>query len=232
MSVRTEIKGNRYGKWVALGVYEYRRQPNWRNVCYELCACDCGTVRFVKRSSLIEWKSRWCECFYKDGWYRNLLAERNKWQWLKHWLSWDVLYRKYTAILTRCYNKNCKAYKNYGGRGIRCEWKSFEEFLNDMYESYLEHCEKYWKRNTTIERINNNWNYCKENCKWATMREQNRNKRTSRKVKYYWEIYDLLDLCEINWVDYFMVWKRLEKWWDLEMAIWLPKVRNKNLFRK
>jgi hypothetical protein len=46
-----------------------------------------------------------------------------------------------------------------------------------MYESYIKHCEEFWKRQTTIDRIDVNWDYCKENCKRSTYLEQNRNRR-------------------------------------------------------
>lgn len=77
----------------------------------------------------------------------------------------------------RCKYKSNASYKNYGWRWIVCEWKTFEEFKDDMYESYLEHVKKFWEKQTTIDRIDANWNYCKDNCRWATYSEQNRNKR-------------------------------------------------------
>lgn len=87
-------------------------------------------------------------------------------------------------MLRRCNNPKDKEYHNYGGRGIQCLWKKFEEFKNDMYDSYLKHLEKYGKENTTLDRINNDGNYCKENCRWATIKEQNRNKRTNVFLTY------------------------------------------------
>ena len=58
-------------------------------------------------------------------------------------------------------------------------WNSFEEFKNDMYESYLAHVKEYWEKDTTIDRIDPNKDYCKENCRWATIKEQAINKKSA-----------------------------------------------------
>lgn len=80
-------------------------------------------------------------------------------------------YQCWNAMKDRCNNKNYNQYKNYGGRAITYHpsWELFINFYNDMGDS----------NNLTLERINNNKNYCKENCKWATTIEQGRNTRNS-----------------------------------------------------
>ena len=77
----------------------------------------------------------------------------------------------------RCSNKKNKKYNYYGSKGIRvCKrWMKFENFKDDMYQSYLEHIKKFKGRNTTIERMNSKGNYELKNCKWATYKEQNNN---------------------------------------------------------
>lgn len=128
-----------------------------------LCRCDCGKEKEISSNDFIRGKIKSCGCFRKKKYNcKQKTYDKN-------------FYCTWNNIETRCGNKNVKDYKNYGGRGIKNEWESFEEFKKDMYESYLEH-----KKNnsyTSINRINNNGNYCKENCNWATIKEQNNNKR-------------------------------------------------------
>lgn len=79
---------------------------------------------------------------------------------------------KFLSIKRRCKYKNQDNFKYYGGKGIEVVWKNYKDFKNDMYESYLEHLRLFGHKNTTIDRINNSKNYCKENCRWATAKEQ------------------------------------------------------------
>lgn len=93
-------------------------------------------------------------------------------------MSKTHIYHVWQSLRMRCTNpRNCK-YSRYGGRGITFDkkWEKFEGFLEDMYESYLEHFLIYGRKNTSLDRIDVNGDYCKENCRWATMKEQSRNK--------------------------------------------------------
>lgn len=85
-----------------------------------------------------------------------------------------------------------------------------------MWESYEKHLLKFWIKNTTIDRINNGWNYCKENCRWATMSEQNINRD---KFVQKWS---LLNKCNELWLNYKKVQQRINKlWWTEEKALQL-----------
>lgn len=79
-------------------------------------------------------------------------------------------------VKKRCTNPRSQAYKNYGGRGIVVEWKNAKEFYRDMKDGY--------RQGLTLDRINNNGNYSKANCRWATWKEQNNNRRTNRIILY------------------------------------------------
>lgn len=93
-------------------------------------------------------------------------------------MSESELYSIWQGIKTRCSNSNAINYHNYGGRGIVYDsrWGNFENFYNDMAEGF--------KPGLTIERIDNSQGYYKENCKWATTKEQSKNKRWNCLLTY------------------------------------------------
>lgn len=104
----------------------------------------------------------------------------------KHGMSRTPFYRCWICMRQRCTDPNVPAYKNYGGRGISVcdEWNDFEKFKEDMYESYNIHFNKHGRKNTTLDRVNVNGNYCIDNCVWATKAEQSINKRNNRFIEF------------------------------------------------
>jgi len=98
----------------------------------------------------------------------------------------DAVYKKFLdnhplwyiwgGMRARCNNPKNPRYADWGGRGIKCGWESYEEFQNDMLPTY--------KKGMQLDRIDNDKNYSKNNCKWSTIKEQTRNKRNSRFITY------------------------------------------------
>lgn len=86
-------------------------------------------------------------------------------------LRWVTEYRAWQGMKDRCYNPNCKGYKNYGGRGIKvCDrWFEYSNFLEDMGRKPTS--------KHTLERVNNNGDYDPLNCAWRLRKWQSRNRR-------------------------------------------------------
>lgn len=102
----------------------------------------------------------------------------------KHGMTKSTEYRSWAHMKERCTSINCKDYPNYGGRGIKVcdDWiESFESFYKDMGPKP--------SKEYSIERIDNNLGYYKENCKWATRKEQNNNQRRRKDAAKYTGVY-------------------------------------------
>lgn len=86
------------------------------------------------------------------------------------------------GMITRIHNKNGEHYKYYGGKGIRCdEFENFVDFYDLMHESYLEAIEKYGDEScVSLDRIDPDKDYCKENCRWISKYEQEQNKNRNK----------------------------------------------------
>lgn len=142
-------------------------------------------------------------------------------------MSHDVFNKKFRSIKNRCNNPNEPRYKDRGGRWIKCEWDTFEQFKNDMYESYLEH--KSNNKYTSIERIDNNWNYCKENCRRATRSEQNLNTRRhdiAQRFIIEWISYTIKELSEKHNIKRTTLMSRLKYWRDINSALTIKLIPN------
>lgn len=116
------------------------------------------------------------------------------------------LYYTWDGIKKRCYQENATGYKNYGGRGIKMcdEWKnSFWEFVNDMGDKPFKAC--------SIERLDNNKNYSKDNCIWASSTQQAQNRRNNIYIIYQYETYTLFKLCKLLNLKHSTIHWRLKK---------------------
>lgn len=121
-------------------------------------------------------------------------------------------YMIWSQMIQRCKNPRNKAYKNYGGRGVRVcpRWKNFKGFLDDMGLRPA--------ANLTLERIETSAGYCPSNCKWATRAEQSRNRRNTLWFTVYGTTKCLKDWARHFNLGYRMLHKRIAKGWSFERA--------------
>lgn len=131
-----------------------------RNKRQWLCLCSCGEQTTARTESLTSGHIKSCGC---------LRDEKSKARMTSHGLRNHSLYTTWLNMRDRCSNKNNKNWELYGGRGIIVckEWDDFAVFLKDMGEKE--------DQNLTLERINGDGDYCKENCMWASWTKQARN---------------------------------------------------------
>ena len=99
-----------------------------------------------------------------------------------HGLGHSVFHNRYYAMRNRCKNPKNNRYHLYGAKGIKCEWTTFQDFMDDMYKSYLKHVKKFGEKETQLDRIDPTKNYNKENCRWVNLSEQARNRTNIKRI--------------------------------------------------
>lgn len=176
--------------------------------------CSCGREFVADVNAVSTENTRSCGCMYKSTTGSKYPKVRNglKNIFPKEYIVWK-------AMKARCSNPKRMGYAEYGGRGISVSdgWAaSFETFISEMgpKPSPLH----------TIERVDNSKGYAKENCRWATRKEQVRNRRNTLKVEFKGQKVVLAALCEELRLSPKMVRNRLNLGWDLEKALFTPSM--------
>lgn len=198
-----DLTGKRFSRWTVQKHGANKSFACGASVTTWECVCDCGNTGNVTGGSLRSGGSLSCGCIRDE-----ILIKHGKYK--------TRTYRIRMGMIMRCENPKEKAWKDYGGRGIKvCDrWRdSFEAFLEDMGEPpSRDHC---------IERVDNNGNYEPSNCIWATMSEQLRNRRNTCFLTAFGET-----LCVEDWSKRYGIHRntlknRLDRGWDIEKAITL-----------
>lgn len=196
-----DLLNQKFGKLTVIELLADRthKERHWK------CICDCGNEYIAKSSSLVHGKATQCRsCSVKQ------ISEANT----KHGCEPKRLHEIYTNMKTRCHNPNYSLYHRYGGRGIKVcsEWdKSYSAFREWAFSSG-------YSDELSLDRIDNDGDYCPENCKWSTNVEQANNRRTNRMVTFRGETDTLANMARKTGMPYGTVQSRLDKGWDTDRA--------------
>ena len=193
---RSDIIGKKFGM---LTVLEYcgrdkNHESLWR------CRCDCGNERICQLQYLKKSKMPTCGCI-------NPLE--------KHGKSHSRIYFLWKGMKARCYNKNEKAYKHYGGRGIKVcdEWldkeSGFENFQKWIYS--VGYDDSKLGREQSVDRIDVNGNYEPSNCRLATQKEQLNNQRRNINIEYMGKVMTAKQWSEELGIDYKTIKNRIKR---------------------
>ena len=182
-----DLTGQKFGLLTVIGLAETDTRKT-----YWVCKCDCGNMKTVRSDSLLCGAIKSCGCIKRKQDEVNLTKNH------RHKMSGMRIYSEWQGMKGRCYNKGNARYADWGGRGIEvCEqWRnSFESF-------YIWAMANGYQDNLTIDRIDNNGNYCPENCRWVGQQEQCRNRRSNINITIGNSTRTLMEWCEIFQVDY------------------------------
>lgn len=200
MAARKKIQeGQKFGKLTVIKEVEPNVTPCGTIQRKFLCKCECGNevVRMLK--TILDGAKASCGCTaYQIG---NLNKKYEKGT-IK-----SFLYTTWSGMKQRCYDTKCESYKNYGQRGIRIcdEWRY--DFL--AFEKWS--LENGASKNLTIDRIDNNGDYCPNNCRWVDMETQANNTRQNRRIAYNGEVHTLAQWSRIVGISADVIRNRIDK---------------------
>lgn len=220
-------------KFGLLTVCQYigeKEDKNDRIVRLWKCKCDCGGEIIAKENSLLKGERRSCGCIN-----RKQMSELGKSQ-RKHGARSDNatpsdvrLYNVWNSIIERTTNPKSRVWNAYGGRGITIcdEWRN-------SFESFKEWAEKNgYKDELTIDRINNDMGYTPENCRWATYKQQNNNRRSNVNITIDEETHTLAEWSEISGINRWTITDRLKKNPNISKEeLFAPPVRHNRFEQK
>lgn len=177
-----DLTGLTFGRLKVINL-DHKTHYKWGTIIYWKCKCSCGNEKIIRGLDLKNGKTKSCGCILKEKREANKGSKEQPKKHLigntKHGLHHTRIYKIWQGLKKRCYNKNYRDYKYYGGKGvIVCD-----EWLNDVKVFYNWAINNGYKENLSIDRISSDGNYSPENCRWADSHIQGINQKIQRNNK-------------------------------------------------
>lgn len=212
-----DLTNMRFGRLVVTSLADDYVSPSGYHKKRWACHCDCGNDVVVWAANLICGHTQSCGCLHEEK-----IASGN----VKHGLCYSRIYNIWRGMIARCENPNSEYYYAYGGRGIRvcAEWRNNP---TAFYQWSIWHG---YDDSLSIDRIDNDGNYCPDNCRWATRTEQANNTSRNHMIEYNGKNKTLTKLAKEFGIDPKALSWRLELGWDIEDALDTP-VKSGNRYK-
>lgn len=195
--------GDIYGRYTVLGIF--KEDSGYQK--FARVQCECGSpVRYVQIGVLRNGTSKSCGCLHKE-------------RVTKHGAWGTPLFNVWRGMISRCTNQSDKRYSRYGGRGISvcARWLDVNNFITDMQAGYKPHLQ--------IDRVDNNGNYCPENCRWASSKQQTRNYGRNIVLEHEGKKLCLADWAIETGINYGTLWTRVQAGWTTKRLLSTPAKR-------
>ena len=202
--------GMRLGRLTVMATFKKPGEHWSQSRYFAECLCDCGSRHFVSLKNLHTGNTQSCGCVMRDGRQKSGLTHH-------------PIGRVWRNMLNRCYRPQTVFYENYGGRGITVcpQWHDLTNFAADMLPSYAP--------GLTLDRIDSDSDYSPDNCRWATMKQQSRNRRSNLVCVINGE-----KMCVEEWAERYSISARtirarIHSGWPHERAITTPVQSRKRI---
>ncbi|RLB06914.1 MAG: hypothetical protein DRG27_06945 [Deltaproteobacteria bacterium] len=186
--------GDKYNKLTAIR-FDHKKE----NRQYWLFKCDCGNEKVIYVNHIKNGHTKSCGCLQRE---RHTTHNR----------CYSSTYRSWASMKDRTTNPKNDRYNSYGGRGITiCKrWLKFENFYKDMGKR---------PKGMTLDRIDNDKGYYKENCRWATRSEQQNNRRTNHLIVYNGKEKTVAQWAKEMNIKFCVLLTRIKRGWSIERAL-------------
>ena len=196
-------KGDKYNRLTAVR-FDHRGK---RGEQFWLFKCSCGNEKVINVNHVKTGKTASCGCLGRE-----LSSKRITKRNTIHGMYLSREYESWRAMKNRCLNKKHTYYKYYGARGIKVcsSWMKFEHFYKDMGKR---------PAGTTLDRIDNNKGYCKNNCRWATRKEQANNRKSNHLLTFNGKTQNIKQWAEELGINHNTLFSRLSYGWSIDKAL-------------